>query len=454
MIPEREMMDSPNDPAQRPLYGNKCSIACTSHTTLHRGRIEAQSPSAICLHGESGIVKIAMEQPHGMSRGDIVEITARTSGRRLVGGAYRILVRPADDPVDAPKSMYSRLGRRRDILQIRSKMLALTRTFFLERGFIELTTPTLVPSPGMEAHLAGFKTSYIDLDGKIRPFWLPTSPEFALKKALCAGFEKIFDIRPAFRNRGEVGPLHQPEFTMLEWYRAYEDYRRIMTDTEELAAFLARNLSEYRSNTFRGMPISWEPPYPRLSLADAFEEYAGIDLFACLHDEGLFRRSCCEAIGRRPAEHEDWVSLFCRVMIELVEPHLGTEKPVLLYDYPAQLAALAIIKPDQPLFAERFELYIAGVEIANAFTELNDPREMARRIREARREQTKDGMPLSPVDGELLRALRQGMPPAGGIALGLDRLLMALLGVHKISSVVAFPHETEHDKMQNLSLLR
>jgi lysyl-tRNA synthetase class 2 len=389
-----------------------------------------------------------------MLRGDIVEVAVRTSGRRLWGGAYQILVRPADDPVDIPKSMYSRLGHRRNILRIRSKMLSLMRTFFLDRGFMELTTPTLVPSPGMEAHLAGFETSYIDLNGTIRPFWLPTSPEFALKKALCAGFEKVFDIRPAFRNRGEVGPLHQPEFTMVEWYRAYEDYRRIMSDTEELVASLAWNLREYLSNTFRGIPISWEPPYPLLSVAEAFDEYAGIDLFACLHDEELFRRSCCKAVGRGLSEDEDWVSLFCRVMIELIEPHLGIEKPLLLYDYPAQLAALAIVKADQPLFAERFELYVAGVEIANAFTELNDPREMARRIRGARREQKKAGMTPSPVDGELLRALRQGMPPAGGIALGFDRLLMALLGVHNISSIVAFPHETEHAKMQNLSRLR
>ena len=319
---------------------------------------------------------------------------------------------------------------------------------------MELTTPTLVPSPGMEPHLHSFQTSYINLRGGVHPFWLPTSPEFALKKALCAGFEKVFDMRSVFRNRGELGPLHQPEFIMVEWSRAYEDYRRIVLDTEELVAGLARDLDAYPRTTFRGVPISWEPPYPRLSLSDAFSAYAKIDLPACLRDEKSFRRSCSRALGRDLAETEDWSSLFHRVMIELIEPHLGVEKPLFLYDYPAQLAALAITKPEQPLFAERFELYIGGVEIANAFTELNDPTEMARRIRHARREQIQCGMPPSPVDGELLRAMRQGMPPAGGIALGFDRLLMALLGVHDIARLIPFPFQPEPTSTQSLGLLR
>ncbi|MBN1423378.1 EF-P lysine aminoacylase GenX [Candidatus Fermentibacteria bacterium] len=380
--------------------------------------------------------------------GDIVELLADERSRAT---DLRVLVRPALPPANHDASP----ARHPDIsvvLAARSTMHSRIREFFHSRGFIEVPTPTLVPSPGMESTLTGFSTSYEDHTGFVRTLWLPTSPEFALKRALCGGMERIFEIRPVFRNRGEMGPLHHPEFTMLEWYRAYEDYHAIMQDTEELVSRIARSLCPLRDTTFRGVSLRWEPPFPRLSVAEAFIRYSGIDLLAGLEDKDEFSRCCAGRLSHVSAG-DDFCTLFHRIMVELIEPHLGLEGPLVLYDYPLELAALSVPKRNDPRLCERFELYVAGVELANAFTEVNDPREMALRIRQARAEQKNRGLAPTPVDAALLQAMRRGMPPAGGIALGLDRLLMVMLGVEHICGIAPFSLHDEHSLSQRTGRL-
>jgi len=384
-------------------------------------------------------------------RGDIVELAVGTDG--VTAAFTHLLVRPSQVTPPATRQGEISSPRLREVLKARSTMITCVREFFLQRGFVEVPTPALVPSPGMESHLAGFSTVYEDHRGSPHRVWLPTSPEFALKRALCAGLERIFEVKTVFRNHGEMGPLHYPEFTMLEWYRAFTDYRVIMEDAEELVSAIARCLQTDAQQEFRGVPIRWDPPYRRMSVSEAFSFYAGIDLVKGMGDEDGFRSACEARLSRVPCD-EDFSSLFHRVMMELVEPNLGLSAPVILHDYPMALAALAAQNREDTRFCERFELYVAGVELANAFTEVNDPREMAIRIKQARQEQRARGVLPTPADGGLLRAMRQGMPPSGGIAVGMDRLLMAMLGLDHIAEVLPFCLHDAVSLSQRLRTLR
>lgn len=422
-----------------PHYGGSFASTSDPRHIVIRGRVESVERTRLIIRSEGELLAVHFRQTPGLYRGDIVEIVVQKSDERADYLTHKLLVRPAEDPVGVRHSMYHEMRSKFKCLHARALMWSRVRSFFQERGFLEIQTPSLVLSPGMEPSLGFFTTTYVDHRQRPHVYYLPTSPEFSLKKALCAGYERIYDIRPVFRNHGELGPLHHPEFTMLEWYRAYADYTAIMHDTEELVSFLACELVGKEPAPFRGIRISWEPPYPHKSVQEAWSQFVGIDLLACLQDPTYMHAQCQEALERALPADEDQTTLFHRIMLEIVEPQLGLDKPTILYDYPADLAALSVIKQGEPLLCERFELYIAGVEMANAFTELNDPREMALRIRRDRGLQMSAGMPQSPVDGQLLRALRQGMPPAGGIALGMDRLLMALLGISTIEEAIPFP---------------
>jgi lysyl-tRNA synthetase class 2 len=434
------------------IYLDHCQLALTPGKRLVRGRVISVVPPTFVVAGQDGSHHLKGDHADLPDCGDIVEaLVDDTFGVPQVVDLVR-LVAPAKDPVNHTESLFYRLhrdnGRIRDLLLLKSRALSLVRSFFAARGFVEWQTPRLVNSPGVEVHLQGFVTHYLDAQGKSQRYYLPTSPEFALKKALCAGMERIYEIGRCFRN-GETGPLHQCEFTMIEWYRAFVDYRDIMADLEELGAYLKEQLQGVDSPRFRGRRIDWRPPWTRTSLQDVFRRRCQIDLAQGIEDPEYFRAEARRLLGEGVGV-QDFDSIFFQLFLTFVEPHLGQDKPEIVYDYPISMAALAAAKPDQPSFAERFELYVAGVELANAFTELNDPQEQTVRFQQALREKKRLGYPEVPIDRQFLRELGHGMPPAAGIALGLERLLMVLTGTEDIAALLFLPHQRDSAASQRL----
>ncbi|MGN0851760.1 MAG: EF-P lysine aminoacylase GenX [Kiritimatiellia bacterium] len=280
-----------------------------------------------------------------------------------------------------------------DCLVARAAVVRQLRDFFDSRGFVEVETPVRIPAPAPEPH--------IDCPPSGERF-LRASPELQMKKVLAAGLERIYQIGPCFR-AGERGRRHSPEFTMLEWYRAQADYRDVAADAE---ALVSRVL-----NRFRGRPVG---PFRRITVREAYLRYAGWDPLAAFDAD----RFDCD-------------------MVEKVEPNLAGE-PTFLMDYPAPAASLAKLKADDPRVAERWELYVDGMELANAFTELADPVEQRRRFEAARAERRRLGEADYPLDEDFLAVLGT-MPPAGGVALGVDRLVMLACGVASIDRVRVSP---------------
>ena len=308
-------------------------------------------------------------------------------------------------------------------LEQKRALINLIRTFFSDQDFFELETPLLVPSPGMEVHLHGFKTNYMDNHGKPHDLYLPTSPEFSIKKALGGGeFDKVFEIARVFRNDGELGLQHHPEFNMLEWYRP-GDYRDIMDDVESLI--------EYLSNQFESIytpkGFSWTSGVKRRSIKTCFSELAELDLARGMSDLRYWRNTSAQVLNESIPGDDSFEDIFFRVWMKQIEPKLGLTQPEIVYDYPASMAALAKLKEPENIWAERFELYIRGVEIGNAFSELTDSDEQRRRFDSANSERQALGYPAHPVDEDLINAVGN-MKPTGGIAVGVARLLMVLTG--------------------------
>ncbi len=335
------------------------------------------------------------------------------------------------------------LAARKPYLDGRMAVIAAIRRFFAARGFAEVETPALQVSPGIEPHLIAFATELAEpfRDGDRRTLHLHTSPEFAMKKLLVAGMPRIYQLARCFRN-GERSATHHPEFTMLEWYRAGADYRALMADCEALlravmaavpAGVLARG--EMRSDP----DAEWE----YLTVADAFRRDAGIDLLATAPDPlapdaGLLRAEA-ERIGVFTNASDSWEDVFFRIFLARIEGRLGAGAPTVLHDYPASMAALSRIKPDDPRLAERIELYVAGLELANAFSELTDAAEQRRRFEaDVARKRELFGSAY-PIDEDFLAALDHGLPASAGIALGVDRLVMLATGAPRIEDVLWAP---------------
>jgi elongation factor P--(R)-beta-lysine ligase len=329
---------------------------------------------------------------------------------------------------------------RRDFLLGRGRIRSAFRRWFEERSFTEVDATCLQVSPGNEAHLSAFATEAIGPDGSRRPFYLHTSPEFACKKLLAAGEERIFSLGPVFRNR-ERGPLHQPEFAMLEWYRAGEPHERLMEDCAELLA-LAADSGGARVFRFRGREADPFAEPERLTVAEAFHRFAGIDLLATVaaggETDSEALRAALVGAGIRTAPDDTWSDLFSRALVERIEPRLGEGRATILCEYPVAEAALARPKPGDGRVAERFELYACGVELANAFGELTDPAEQRRRFEADMDEKQRIYGERYPIDEDFLAALRL-MPEASGIALGFDRLAMLATGARRIEDVVWTP---------------
>jgi elongation factor P--(R)-beta-lysine ligase len=328
---------------------------------------------------------------------------------------------------------------RRPFLLARGRITAAARAWFSTQNFVEAETATLQISPGNEAHLHAFATKLIAADGSTTPIYLHTSPEFATKKLLAAGEKRLFTLARVFRNR-ERGPLHHPEFTMLEWYRANEPYGMLIEDCAALIA-AAAEAAETRSFSFRGRTADPFAAPERLTVAEAFTRFAGIDLLATVSNAETDRHRLAAAArgqGLRVADDDTWADIFSGVLVERIEPNLGIGRATVLDEYPVCEAALARRTPHDPRVAERFELYLCGVELGNAFGELTDPVEQRRRFESEMAEKERVHGERYPVDEDFLAALAH-MPPASGIALGFDRLVMLAAGAERIEQVLWTP---------------
>jgi len=320
---------------------------------------------------------------------------------------------------------------------------AITRAFrgwFEARDFIEVETASLQISPGNETHLHAFATEALGLAGEHTPFYLRTSPEFACKKLLTAGEPRLFDFARVWRNR-ERGPLHHPEFTLLEWYRAGATYETLMDDCAALVA-LAAETAAAKVLEFDGKACDPFAAPERITAAEAFDRFAGIDLLASVPADGDPDRDGladqATSVGIRVAPDDTWSDIFSRVIVERIEPMLGVDRPSILSEYPRPEAALARPKPGDPRVAERFELFVCGIELANCFGELTDPDEQRRRFEAAMDEKARLYGERYPVDEDFLAALAL-MPAASGAALGFDRLVMLATGATRVDDVLWTP---------------
>jgi lysyl-tRNA synthetase class 2 len=349
----------------------------------------------------------------------------------------------------APWWRPDRFAQRRARLEARGRIVDATRAFFRDRGFVEVDTPALQVSPGLEPHLVAFRTE-LRAPGAAhrRELYLHTSPEFAMKKLLAGGMQRIFQMARVFRN-AERSATHHPEFTMLEWYRANAGYEALMDDCDGLVSAAAAAAG---ATTFCWSGRSCDPRVPaeRLSVAAAFERHAGIDVLATApdpHRPSLERLAdAARPLGVSPRSGDRWDDLFFRIFLEHIEPKLGLGRATILYDYPVSMAALSRPKTSDPRLCERFELYAAGLELANAFGELTDPVEQRRRFTADMELKQKLYGERYPLDEDFMAALGHGLPPSAGIALGLDRLIMLATGAEHIEDVLWAPVADAEDE--------
>ncbi|MGV8058354.1 MAG: EF-P lysine aminoacylase EpmA [Smithellaceae bacterium] len=300
------------------------------------------------------------------------------------------------------------LASKREALLLRAGLIQSIRRYFINKDFLEVETPLRIPAPAPEEHIEALPSGN---------WFLQTSPEICMKRLLAAGYPQIFQFSKCFR-AGERGRLHLPEFTMLEWYIAGFDYQLLMNQCEEIIITVADELGFTGRIAWQGKTIDLASPWERITVQEAFEKYAPVTL--------------AEALKR---------DKFDEILVEYIEPNLGANKPAFLYDYPAKLGALARLKENDPRVAERFELYIGSLELANGFSELTDAREQRRRFIEALEVRNQQGYAVYPMPEKFLSELND-LPASAGIALGIDRLTMLFADVASIDEVVPFPPES------------
>lgn len=324
-----------------------------------------------------------------------------------------------------------------DQYRFRAAVIQLIRDFFLEQSFDEVETPLLVKHPGTEPYLEVFKTTLKLENESDRDAFLLTSPEYAMKKLLVAGFENMFQICKSFRNGEGLSHRHNPEFTILEWYRANADYTHIMQDCENLLLYINQKLRGSGVLTYQGKEYDLTTPWEKISVTEAFQKYSNVDV------EAMLSESLLPEVARKKnytsQSDLNWEEAFHLLLLNDIEPNLGQEAPTILYDYPASQAALSRKKPDDPRFAERFEFFLAGLELGNAFTELTDWKEQRDRFAAELIERSELGKEPYGMDDDFIAALKEGMPPSGGIAVGVDRLVMLFADVASITDTLFFP---------------
>jgi lysyl-tRNA synthetase class 2 len=299
------------------------------------------------------------------------------------------------------------ISRKKSVLTFRSKLIQSIRDFFKENGYLEVETPYLIPAPIPEAHIDSFKADQ---------YYLHSSPEICMKRLLSAGYEKIFQICRVFRMY-ERGRYHLPEFTLLEWYKKGVDYNEIMKECQKLILFINERLNKQKQIMFQGNIINIDIPWKKISLKDLFQQYASMSL------KEAVERSCFDII-----------------LLNEIEPILPKHIPVFITDYPREFSPLARVKRNDPYYAERFELYMGGLEIANGSTELNDPVEQKMRLEMENKKRINSGKEPYSLPENFLNDM-VSMPPSSGIALGIDRLVMIFSNSPRIDHVVSFTHE-------------
>ena len=341
----------------------------------------------------------------------------------------------------APRTPFWNLNfhaERRPFLLQRGEIIKALREHFAELEFVEVETAVLQISPGNETHLQAFKTELLQPGYRDRRY-LRTSPEFACKKLIAAGERRIVEFARVFRNN-ERAPLHHPEFTLLEWYRAHGRYELLMEDCMTVIACAADTVGT-RSVSWRERIADPCAEPERLTVADAFSLHAGIEFRQTLTPDGADRprfAMMASDIGVYVSKDDTWGDVFSRIMSEKIEPYLGLGRPTILDEFPAEMSPLARPKASDPSVAERFEVYLCGVEIANGFGELNDASEQRRRLAAQMAEKERIYHERYPIDDDFINALRS-MPAACGVALGLDRLVMLVTGAPDIEHVMWTP---------------
>lgn len=339
------------------------------------------------------------------------------------------------------------------VLRVRSRLLQVLRTFFLDSGYWEVETPVLSRDVTVDAHLEPFCCEFREhpMHSPERVF-LQTSPEFAMKRLLAAGADAIFQIGPVMRNE-ECGRLHNPEFTMVEWYRRGDSHLEQMDLTERLvkhlwaaypAALEQRDMVSTAGESESAIPNAQQAalgssPFRRLTYDEAFERAVGQPVLSATPAELVTLAERCGVSIPEGVSHAERDALLNLLLAVCVEPTLGQDAPEFLYEYPASQAALARTRSGPPAVAERFELYLDGVELCNGYHELTDAEELRRRCLEQNRLRRQDGRNELPVESRLLDAMDHGLPPCAGVALGWDRLIMKLMGYNSLSQVMAFP---------------
>lgn len=318
----------------------------------------------------------------------------------------------------------------RKVLQIRSRTIDGIRRFLVDRGFLEVETPILQPIHGGAA-ARPFVTHHNALD---RDLYLRIALELYLKRCVIGGIERVFEIGRIFRNEG-ISTKHNPEFTMMEVYQAYADYHDIMVLLEEMISTVAMQVLGTTEIEYNGNTIDLKAPWPRLSLRQAIMDESGVDYDLYPTAEGLYE--AVRALGLRPEPGASRAKLIDVLLSEYVEPRLV--QPTFLLDYPVEMSPLAKRKRDDDAVVERFEAFIGGMEVANAFSELNDPLDQRQRFEQQMADKAAGDEETQPMDEDFLTALEHGMPPTGGLGLGLDRLVMLLTGNPSIREVILFP---------------
>jgi lysyl-tRNA synthetase class 2 len=319
-------------------------------------------------------------------------------------------------------------------LRTRAALLDAVRIFFRNNGYLEVETPLLSADATIDPNLSPFVTRYLCGNSDL---YLQASPEFPMKRLLAAGHTAIFQVTHAFRN-GEIGRLHNPEFTIVEWYRVNDTYGRQMDVVEELMRHVFMvSRGESGGLNERAQPFLTSRSFGRLSYREAFERHAGFDPLT-IGVEKMPKIAASRGIVPPPGLTDDdrdgWLNL---LLVEMVEPNLGQDRPEFVYDYPSSQAALARIRRDDPPVAERFELYVRGIELCNGYQELTDAEELRERIREcfSGSSSTMDRL----LDSRLIEAMEAGLPECSGVALGFDRVVMLAAGAENLSEVIPFP---------------
>lgn len=318
------------------------------------------------------------------------------------------------------------------IAKQRSKIMQEVRNFFNSQNFTEVETPILVDIPGMEPHLTPFETTFASPNTKDQKLYLNTSPELQMKKLLGAGFGDIYQICKVFRNGETGGPLHNPEFTMLEWYRTNANYLDLMGDCEKLILHLTKTNSG--DSLTPGSQFT-RSPWPRKTTNELFIEHCHIDLTQNQTFEEFKQSATNQGLDSNACN--TWDDIFFKLFLNHIEPNLPNG-PIFIYDYPSTQAALAKKSDKDPFFAERFELYINKIELTNAFSELTDANEQRQRLEQEQKERKSLQKTIFPIDEEFLQALESIQQPCAGIALGLDRLIMILLNLDSVEDTLLF----------------